>query len=120
VPLAQGGLYLFLHREISCFPQAECLGHGRQDAGGVADRGERHEADAIGEVGAHHARDLQGQARFANAPSAGNGEQAHLWTREQLADRLHLLFAPDQGREWHRETGKPGFRANCFVGFLCS
>ena len=43
--------------------------------------------------------DLQGQARFADAPGAGNGEQTHLWTREQLADRPHLLFATDQGRE---------------------
>ena len=115
MPLTQRGRHLLLRGECSDFPQAQRLGNGRHDAGGIADRGERHEAGAIGEVGTQGLCDLQGQARFAHAPGAGNGQQAHLWMPQEIADCPHLLFATDQGREWHRETGKPWFRTSRFV-----
>ena len=115
VPLAQSGLHLLFWGECCNFPQAKCLGNGRHDAVGVADRGQRHEAGAIGKAGTQDACDLQSQARFAHAPGAGEGEQAHLWMREQLTDHPHLLFATDQGREWHREAGQPWCRAGRFV-----
>src|SRR5205807_7056163 len=79
-----------------------------------------HEADASGEVGTQNACHLQSQARFAHAPGAGDGEQAHLWMPEQLTDRPHLLFAADQGCEGQRETGKPWLRESRFVWRLCS
>ncbi len=120
VPLAQRGLHLFLRGDICNFPQAECLGNGRHDAGRVADRGQRHEAGAIGEVCTHDPRDLQGQARFAHTASPRDGEQAHLWTREQVTDRHDLLFTTDQGGEGHGEPGQPEFGEICFGWSMCS
>ncbi len=58
--------------------QSECSGHGGKDQCGIVDGGQGDEADPVGEVILHLARDLQSQARLAHAAGAGEGEQAYL------------------------------------------
>src|SRR5205807_2501205 len=76
--------------------------------------------DAIGKLLKQIGRDLERYPCFAYASGAGNGEQAPPPSREPVTDRLYLLYATDQGREWHRETGKPGFQKSRFVRRRCS
>src|SRR6266487_5522340 len=54
-----------------------------QDQVGIVKGDERDEADSIGERIPQCGRDGQRQARLAHASSACQGEQTHLWTREQ-------------------------------------
>jgi hypothetical protein len=99
VPIAQHSPHLFLQGEISNFPQAERLGDRRQDPGGIADCGERHEADSIGKVVEQHLRHRQPQARFAHPSRSDEGQQAHVWTSQQRTGRQYLLLTTNERSE---------------------
>src|SRR5258708_28899539 len=83
------------------------MGNGRNDQLGIADGGERDETDAIGEVVKEIGRYVQGQAGFADAARAREGEQAHLWTPQQVTGSSSLLLAPDQWGELGGQVIEP-------------
>src|SRR5207248_2287859 len=79
--------------------EIEGLGDGGDDQGGVAEGGERNEVDAIGKVSEQVGGDLQGQAGFAAAAGAGEGEEADLGATQEGTDSRYLMLAPKEGRE---------------------
>ena len=69
---------------------------GRGQVPAVGDGGQRHKADAVGEVLAQGMRRCQAQPCLADARRAGDGEQAHRGLEQAGAQRGDLPFPPDQ------------------------
>ena len=114
-----GHLEQFQYRLRAALHESQTVSNGRYDQIGIADGCEGDHMNPISKVVHQFPSHLEREACFAYTCRAGEGDQAHVWAQEQLVDRLHLLFATDQGREWHRETGKPWLRAGRFVRPLC-
>ena len=84
------------------------LPHGeRRDDGGshqtrVADRGERDDGDAVGEVLSHHRRRAQREAGLADAAGAGQGEERNVLTQKQVAHGGQLPLPSNERGAWQR------------------
>ncbi len=74
---------------------------------GIANGGQWHEEDAIGEVIDEIFRHREGQARFADASRARERQQAHIGTPEQVPRSIHVLLTPKEGsgRRWQVVSG---------------
>src|SRR5262249_29250273 len=81
------------------------LRDGGQDQVRVAKSSERDKTDAIGERILHSGRDCQRQMRLAYAAGAGEGEETHVWMREQSVGSQRLLFAANERGERRWECG---------------
>jgi hypothetical protein len=81
-----------------------------QHQGGIGQRRQIDEPDAIGEALRHLLRGGNGQAGLADAPGTDQRQQAHVVLGEEAAHEGQLILPPDQlrrlGREMHREAGR--------------
>src|SRR5215470_19106949 len=93
-----------MKRGLLGFWQVKRLGERGQHQGRLTDRGQRDKADAIGKRILQVGRDLDSQARLADATWPRKRHEADLVTREQSRDSLHLLLAPKQWSEIGRES----------------
>ena len=70
-----------------------------EDEGGVADRGQRHEGDAVREVAGEVPGQPEGQPRLADPAGAGQGDEAHVVAAAAARRRRDLALAADQARQ---------------------
>jgi hypothetical protein len=77
---------------------AEGLGDGRNDQGGITDRSQIDEREAIGEQVAHLCCYLQSQARLPRAAGARQRQQAYIFTMQELRDGCDFLLPSDERR----------------------
>ena len=84
-------------------PQSQRLGNGWEDEVGIVDGSQGHKADA-GEVDCEGLRHREAQARFADPPWTGEGEQANLRSTEQGHELRKFLLAAKQGGYWHGQA----------------
>ena len=70
---------------------------------GSAQRGERDELRAVGEVRLDRARGLQGEPCLADPTGPGEGEQPHRPGPHPLADRDDVVLATDRAVRRHRQ-----------------
>ena len=103
VPVAEVPRHAVGQRPVARLPHAEGLRDRRGDEGGVADRGEGDEDDAVGEVAAQLLRDPQGEARLADAAGTGQGQEADAVAAQQVAHGGDLGVPTDEGREGDRQ-----------------
>ena len=123
VPAAQEGFERLEQRAFLDIAQAECLGDDGHDQPGITDRGELHQADAVGKGLGQVCRHLERQARFADATGACEREKPDLGPQQESADLPLLLFASNQRRERGREIlvarGRTGARCLTRCGLRC-
>ena len=81
---------------VAAVRDAEGLGHGH--AAWVADRGERHEVDAVRKLVAKNGRDLKREARLADPRGPEQGNQRHIVALEERAHRGDFSCAADERR----------------------
>ena len=96
LPLTEKDLKLFEQRPLSRFPQTERLGDGRDDQIGIADGGQRHEPDPVGEVRTQLLGHVQCHAGFAHASRTRQRDEAHILTRELMQDGGHFLLPSNE------------------------
>ena len=86
----------------------QCLGDDREHERGVGNRGEGDECDAVGEISAklQFGRHLQRQACLADAPWAGQRDQADVVPAEHGGDGGRLGGPSDQRRYRVRQRGR--------------
>jgi hypothetical protein len=70
----------------------------------VAHRAELAQPRAVAEAGQHRGRDLQGEARLADAADTGQRDGSRL--PQRLGDLRHLAFTSDEGRELLGQVGR--------------
>jgi hypothetical protein len=100
-----------VERFVAWRVHAQVLGDRGGHEPGFAHGGERDERDPVGEVATDLFGDAQRQPRFADAPGAGKGEQAHVVPPQQRHHLGNLALPPDQRRERKRQTGRaPAYR----------
>jgi hypothetical protein len=85
-----------LDRLADRLAHAEALRDGGGDQPCLANRGQRHEPDLVGEISHYLLSHPDRQARLANAPRAGEGHEAHTWTTKQVEDRCDFSLAADE------------------------
>ncbi len=90
-------------RRIARLAHAQGLGDGGSDQGGVGDRGEGDERDAMGELVVQVLGHLQREARLAHAGGAGQREEADVGTTQQGDDRGDLALPSDERGQRERE-----------------
>jgi hypothetical protein len=102
---AEEGPEADLRRLTAVGDEPKRVGDGRHDEFGVTDGGQRNEPHAVGkdrrlgEIGC----DLEGQAGLADAAEAGQGDEAHLGTSEQVADGRQVPLPSHERRERERQ-----------------
>jgi hypothetical protein len=74
---------------------------------GPAQRSERDEARAIGEISVCRACRLQSQARLADSARARQGQQPHAVDTEAVRDRANVVRAPDRPVRRRRQAVAP-------------
>ncbi len=79
------------------------LGNGGNYQVRVANGSERDKRNAVSEIVEQAGGDLEGQAGFADATDAGEGEEAHLGAAQEGASVCHFLFAPNQRGQRDRQ-----------------
>src|SRR5262249_24359771 len=103
--LVERHLYCVEQGPLLGFLDSKCLRELGYHQVWTLQRRQRNEPDAIGEVSAHLAGDLQCQPGLSNASRAGEGDQTHRWATQEALHCLHLCLAPYQGREWQGNRG---------------
>ena len=78
-------------------------GDRRDHQGGIGERRQIDEPDAIGEALRHLLRGGQRQTRLADAAGADQRHQAHVVLGEEAAEEGQLILPPDQPRRLGRE-----------------
>src|SRR5260221_14091309 len=78
---------------------------GGHNERGIADGGQVHEKDAIGEAVTQFRCDLQPQAGFAYAPRTSEREQSYLFTLQEILDKSHFLCTSGKWCGLDREVG---------------
>jgi hypothetical protein len=106
-----------LFGEMPCEPRDQglpcCVGHTQPlsncggDEGGVAERAERDEDDPIREVGHCPLGDSKGEAGFARATGASQGDEPSTGVPHERRQVSQLPLAPEEGGEGHGERGRP-------------
>src|SRR6266568_700248 len=94
------------------FADVKRLSNGGHNERGIADGGQVHEKDAIGEAVTQLSCHLQAQAGLARATRTCQGEQAHILAAQQLLNGCQLLLAPNERCELDRQV--IGVRVECF------
>ena len=84
---------------------------GGHNERGIADGGQVHEKDAIGEAVRQLRCDLQPQAGFAYAPRTSEREQPYLFTLQEILDKSHFLCTSDKWCGLNRQV--IGVRVEC-------
>jgi hypothetical protein len=79
--------------------EVEYLRDGGQDQSGVTEGSQGNKEDTIGKVSQDLGRHLYGQAGFANATGAGEGDKTDLGAAQQGTDGSHLLVTPNERSE---------------------
>src|SRR5213078_1543150 len=101
-----------MQRLPSSLFETKRLGDGGHNERGIADGGQIHEKDAIGEAVTQFRCDLQPQAGFAYAPRTSEREQPYLFTPQEILDKSHFLCTSDKWCGLDREV--VGVRVECF------
>ncbi len=65
---------------------------------GLAHRSQRHQKDAVGKAVTEFGRHLQRETGFAHSSGSRERDQSHLWTMQEQAHVVHLLFPTQEGR----------------------
>ena len=78
----------------------------RQNELGVAERGERHPEDAVGEVVDELGRGLEGEPRLAGAAGAGERDQARAVAQRARPTSPSSRSRPTSGVGWHGQVGR--------------
>src|SRR5215470_12078356 len=108
VLLTKHHLQVLEWRECARFLQSERLHQGGKHQVGILNGSQRDEADAIRERIPQFGRDCQRQARLAHTTCASEGEQTHLWTREQGTGGGDLpLSTKERGKRQGKSGGTP-------------
>jgi hypothetical protein len=75
---------------------AERVTDGRDDERRVPDRGQIHEGDAAGEIGAEALRCPNREPGLADTAGSGQGHQPHFGSPEERLELRDLLLPPHQ------------------------
>jgi hypothetical protein len=86
-------------------PETRRPGQRGEHERGIAQRRERHPDDTVGIPAARLASDVQRQARLAHSSWAGQGQQAHVRSGEQVQHHLRLALPADEWRRFARQLG---------------
>jgi hypothetical protein len=92
-----------LDRPPAGLPDVERSGDGRTDQGRIADRGEGHEPDAVGEGIGHFLGDAERESGLADAAGTGEGQQANVGATHQVGDRGDFPLPTDEAGERDRQ-----------------
>ena len=117
LPLTEKDLKLFEQRPLSRFPQTKRLGDGRDDQVGIADGGQRHEPDPVGEVRTQLLGHVQCHAGFAHASRTRQRDEAHVLTQEQVVGGIHFLLPSNERSGLDGQVGRKVGRLRHFPSF---
>jgi hypothetical protein len=95
-PLAQKTRQVLLDRAVLALSNAKRLRDARGDERRIADGGKGNEPDAVGEVGSGFFGSCEGQAGFADAARAGEGQQTHLLLQQKVLHCGDFVVATDE------------------------
>ena len=108
------------HGPLSGPADAERLGDGRRDEGGIGDRRQRHDRGAVGERILQAGGHLQGETGLADAAGTGQGEEANLALVQGLADRRQLpLTTEERSQREQHAPHRPAFRERNGLSDTC-
>lgn len=102
---AQIGQHALLHRQAAYLWQMERLGDRRGDEGGIGERVQRDEGDAVGEPRGEIGRDLQGHAGLADAAWPRQRHQADIVAQQEGTRRGDLPRPADEPAARHGQRG---------------
>ena len=105
VAVSQQGDQLVGERTIAGLPHAQGLRDRRQDEGGIADRGERHEGDAVGEGIGNLFGYSHRQPGLADPAGPNQGNEWRIRAQQQRVEGGDLTLPPNQRGQEPRAAG---------------
>ena len=87
---------------------AQCVRNRGERLSRVAYRRQRHKDHIVGKVRAERPRDLKRKPCLADTRRAGERQQAHVLSAQQMDERGLLALAPNEWRRWDREVRRDG------------
>jgi hypothetical protein len=101
--VADDGLQSLDQRPVACFANDERLDDGGSQQRGTANRGERNDCDAIGEVIRHLGYRTQREAGLAHATGTGQRQQRDRVIEQEGPRRCDLVLAADKASAGDRK-----------------